>query len=126
MRVLFGEPATRASSLLLCAVIAITSITMTLPARATELPNYSVEQWCEEVARSAGARSEVLYGGCIDQEQSAYDHLKQSWADVPVQTRTWCDEVARSAGPGSYMLLNGCVDQENSARQQNSTRRFQR
>jgi hypothetical protein len=110
----------------LIALAIFTSALISPSARAAELPNYPVERWCDQVARSAGSRSEMIYGGCIKQEQTAYDHLKRSWADVPSQTQNWCDQVARSSGGGSYMILNGCVDQESSARQQNSTRRFQR
>jgi hypothetical protein len=32
------------------------------------VPFYSVESWCQKVAKSVGAMSEVIYGGCIDQE----------------------------------------------------------
>jgi len=107
--------------------IALTSLGSPLPtAVAGGLPDYPVEQWCDQVARLGGSRSELLYGGCIGQEQTAYDHLKGTWGDAPPQTQNWCDQVARTGGGGSYMMLNGCVDQENAARQQNSTRRFQR
>jgi hypothetical protein len=62
----------------------------------------------------------------LDQEQSAYDALKETWAALPGQTQTWCDEVAKSTGGGSYMILNGCVEQENSAAKKNSARQFRR
>ncbi|GAB9242109.1 hypothetical protein BDS110ZK12_39450 [Bradyrhizobium diazoefficiens] len=104
----------------------VSSIWAPLAAKASELPNYPVEKWCDQVARAGGTRSELIYGGCIDQEQSAYDHLKGAWGGVPPQTQKWCDQVARSGSGGSYLILNGCVDQEDAARQQNSTRRFQR
>lgn len=93
---------------------------------AADLPDYAVEKWCDQVSRTSGSRSELIYGGCIDQEQTAYDRLKATWSSVPSQTRNWCAQVARSGGGGSYTILNGCVDQENTARQQNTTRRFQR
>ena len=110
----------------LIALAIISSASISPSVRAAELPTYPVERWCDQVAKSAGPRSEMIYGGCINQEQTAYDHLKGSWAELPLQTRNWCDQVARSSGGGSYMILNGCVDQESSAREQNSTRRFQR
>jgi hypothetical protein len=95
-------------------------------ARAAELPYYEVEKWCETIARSAGARSELIYGGCVNQEQSAYDALKPRWASLPAQTQRWCDQVARASGSGSYLILNGCVQQEISAGQENSRRQFRR
>jgi hypothetical protein len=94
--------------------------------QASEIPNYTVAQWCDKVAKSAGDRSEMIYGGCISQEQSAYDGLKHRWKTLPIATQNWCDRVARSSGTGSYMILNGCVAQEINAGQQNSRREFQR
>jgi hypothetical protein len=96
------------------------------PADASEIPFYSVEQWCDTVAKSVGPRSEVIYGGCVDQEQSAYDTLKRVWNTLSAQTQNWCDRVARSTGGGSYTILNGCVEQEINASQENSTRQFRR
>ena len=84
------------------------------------IPFYLVESWCQKVAKSVGAMSEVIYGGCIDQEQSAHDDLKRLWNTLPAQTQNWCDRVARSTGDGSYVLLNGCVGQEITAGQENS------
>jgi len=95
-------------------------------AQTPELPSYEVEKWCDVVARSAGSRSELIYGGCIEQEQSAYDELKERWASLPVQTRHWCQQVAKSGGKGSYAILNGCVEQEIAAKQENAKRQFHR
>jgi hypothetical protein len=94
--------------------------------RASEIPIYPVEQWCDKVAKSVGARSEQIYGGCISQEQSAYDGLKNRWSTFPSATQSWCDRVARSSGAGSYTILSGCVEQEIKAGQENSRRQFQR
>jgi hypothetical protein len=96
------------------------------PAFASEVPFYSVKQWCDTVSKSAGNRSEMIYGGCIDQEQYAYNSIKEAWSTLPAQTQKWCDSVARSTGAGSYMILNGCIQQEMSAGKENSRRQFQR
>jgi hypothetical protein len=93
---------------------------------AGELPSYPVEQWCDRVASSSGPRSELIYGGCIKQEQSAYDSLKGTWSVLPSQMQSWCDTVAKSGGAGSYLILNGCVQQEQNAGRENSTRQFRR
>src|SRR5215467_4173931 len=74
------------------------------------------------VANSVGAMSEVIYGRCIDQEQSAHDDVKTLWNTLPTQTQNWCDRVARSTGDGSYVLLNGCVGEEITAGHENSKR----
>jgi hypothetical protein len=92
----------------------------------TILPTYPVEKWCDQVSRSVGARSEMIYGGCIDQEQNSYNELKASWTTLSNHTQTWCDQVAKATGSGSYMILKGCVEQETQAAKENSTRKFQR
>jgi hypothetical protein len=91
------------------------------------IPNYQVERWCDQVARAAGARSEVIYGGCIDQEQSAYNALRDgTWGGLAPATRNWCDQVARSGGGGSFVILLSCANQETAASRQNGIRRFER
>ncbi len=58
----------------------------------------------------------MIYGGCMEQEQSAYDALKGEWPQLPAQMRRWCDKVARAGGGGSYVILQGCVEQERAAK----------
>lgn len=111
---------------LIQAILLIIGTSANISVWANEIPNYPVEEWCEQVSRAGGSKSEIIYRGCINQEQSAYDTLKRSWAGLSRQTQQWCDKVAGSTGGGSYMLLNGCVDQETSAGRESTTRRFQR
>ena len=98
----------------------------TITAIARDLPNYPVEEWCSSIASVSGAKSEVVYGGCIDQEQTAYDSLKTTWPDLPQQAKNWCDQIAKATGGGSYMVLKACLEKEDAARRQNSNRQFQR
>jgi hypothetical protein len=104
---------------------ALVVIIATSEARAEDLPDFPVEQWCKKVSKVAGD-SAVIYGGCIEQEQNAYDELKQTWAAVPGKTRSWCGQVAKSTGLGSFVILKGCIEQEAAARQENATRQFKR
>jgi hypothetical protein len=104
----------------------VLALLVATPAAAQSIPHYAVESWCNKVARSGGAKSEMIYGGCIDQEQSAYNELKGAWGALPIRMRAWCDQVAKSGGTGSYMILKGCIDQEQSAASTNSRRTFQR
>jgi hypothetical protein len=90
------------------------------------VPNYAVEEWCDKVARSVGPRSEVIYGGCIRDEQSAYDRLKTEWDMAPSAAQSWCDQVGRSVGPGSYQILLRCLEDEAEAARQNKTQPFKR
>lgn len=93
---------------------------------AQSVPEYPVERWCDQVARSVGSRSEVIYGSCIDQEQGAYDGLKGRWATIPAPARRWCDQVAKASGTGSYVILGSCIEQETAAGEQNQRRQFRR
>jgi hypothetical protein len=84
---------------------------------AYAMPRYNVEAWCEEVAGASGDYSSVIYNGCIEQEQSSYDQLKDDWSLLPSRVRSWCDQVAKASGHGSYLILDGCVRQEMDASQ---------
>jgi hypothetical protein len=79
------------------------------------MPVYEPSKYCERVASITGPRSEWLYGGCIDMEQSAYDGLKLQWDTMPIARQNWCDKIARVTG-GSYWLLKGCIDMEIAAK----------
>jgi len=112
---------------LLCVVGGLTFAAATIAAAASErLPIYSPERWCEHVARATGARSELVYGGCLDEEQSSYDALKPRWGDLSAQTQRWCNQVATAPGSGSYLILRGCVDEELKAAHENAQRQFRR
>jgi hypothetical protein len=77
----------------------------------------------QAVAKTSGG-SEMIYGGCVEQEQSSYDQLKESWSDVPRKTQAWCNQVAKASGPGSYMILKGCIEMEATAQKENAARQF--
>lgn len=112
-------------------VIAITSsVASILPSAQaqtrSDMPSYDVDQYCRAVARSTGAHSETIFGGCFDMEQQAYDALKPRWAALPASMRRHCDQVARSTGAGSYTILKGCVEMEESSASSNARRQFVR
>lgn len=56
----------------------------------------------------------MIFNGCIDMEQQAYDALKQYWATLPARPRNYCNEVAKVTG-GSYSILEGCIEMETEA-----------
>lgn len=89
------------------------AVIVSMPAYA--VPKYDVEGWCRQVASVGGSFSNMMFNGCIEQEQSSYDSLRTLWARVPPQTQEWCDQVARVGGNGSYMMLSGCIEQETNA-----------
>lgn len=85
-------------------------LSLSSAAEAGSVPRYSVDSYCQEVSDFGGGSS-MLYNGCIDMEQKAYNGLKSAWARIPAATQSYCDEVA-SFGGGSYALLEGCIDME--------------
>lgn len=78
------------------------------------MPRYDVEAYCQDVA-GAGGGSSMIYNGCIDMEQAAYDKRKAGWAQLSARIRSYCNEVARAGGGGSYSILDGCIDMESDA-----------
>ena len=83
------------------------------PAVAGEIPRFDVKGYCNSVADISGGSS-MIYNGCIDMEQQAYNALKSSWAGLPDRQQKYCHEVAEISG-GSYMILKGCIDMESDA-----------
>jgi hypothetical protein len=111
----------KASVVLTAAVLAAGGASQS---RAQGLPQFDVAAYCRVVAGIGGNYSQMLFGGCMDMEQSSYDALKQGWGQVPQATQQYCLQVARVGGPGSYMLLQGCVQMETAAGRQNQQRQF--
>lgn len=95
-------------------------LALPLVAQAQEMPRYDVENHCERVASVGGDFSNMVYNGCIDMEQAAYNGLRGSWGSIPARTRSHCDRVASVGGSGSYSTLQGCVDMEMSASESRS------
>lgn len=102
---------------------AVLALLISVEAAAQEMPRFDVEKACDEMARISGPRSEFLYNGCFNQEQTAYNALKPVWGGLPAAVRATCEEMTRLAGQ-TYFLLKGCVDQEMSAREANKDREF--
>lgn len=82
-------------------------------ASAQSVPRYDPAAYCIEVSEVSGG-SQMIYNGCLQMEQEAYNTLKMSWGSVPDRARSYCDEVARVSG-SSYSILKGCLDMETEA-----------
>lgn len=80
------------------------------PADAEGLPRYDVDKYCRSVSDMSGG-SQMIFNGCIELEQDAYDDLKPQWAQMPPKARSYCGQVAEMGG-GSYSLLSGCIELE--------------
>lgn len=101
-------------SVLRVAIAAVFAGLMAVPvARAQDMPRYDVEAYCQEVAEFSGG-SEMIFNGCMEMEQDAYNSRKAEWASLPGKARDYCDEVAEFSG-GSYAILDGCLDMETEA-----------
>jgi len=98
----------------------IAVVVLTVPAFAQAIPRYNVEGYCQQVAEISGG-SGMIFNGCMDMEQQAYNALKPVWAQIPGSSRNYCDEVARVSG-ASFSILKGCIDMETNAA--NSPRSF--
>lgn len=83
-------------------------------AQDASMPRFDVENHCQQVAEMSGG-SHMIYNGCMDMEQSAYDGLKGRWGGLPDRVRSHCRQVAEVGGGGSYSTLQGCVQMEMEA-----------
>lgn len=94
------------------------------PCATTVPPRFDPEAHCTLVSAVSGSPSEFIKNGCLESEQSSYDKVKRSWADVPDDTQNHCTTVALTQKGGSYMILEGCLQQEAEARKRNSGFQF--
>ncbi|HBO5585608.1 TPA: hypothetical protein ACXKAZ_000365 [Pseudomonas aeruginosa] len=88
-------------------------------------PRFDVPAYCKSLSSLSGTPSEVLYGGCMSQEQSAYNGLKAGWKSIPDAIKKHCAGIAKLDGIGSYSLLSGCVEQELQAKKANAAKSFE-
>jgi len=82
-------------------------------ASAQSLPRYNVDNYCQEVADFSGG-SAMIFNGCMEMEQEAYNSLQAVWPSTPRKSRDYCDEIARFS-KGSYSILQGCLAMEMDA-----------
>ncbi|MGI6852088.1 hypothetical protein [Mesorhizobium sp. 1B3] len=82
-------------------------------AKADSIPRYDPPAYCKKVSDVSGGAA-VIYNGCLEMEQEAYDHLKVVWSGISSNTQNYCDEVAR-VSDGSYTILKGCIEMEADA-----------
>jgi hypothetical protein len=96
------------------AILSFIAVLMTSStAIADSIPRYDPEAYCKQVSDISGG-SAMIFNGCMDMEQEAYDKRKDEWASIAPKTASYCDDVARVSG-GSYMMLDGCLDMEADA-----------
>lgn len=89
------------------------AVSIPTSAYTQEVPRYDVPSYCQGVTDFGGGSS-VIYNGCIEMEQEAYDSLKLAWFAASSRARSYCDGVARMGG-GAYSILKGCLDMEGDA-----------
>jgi hypothetical protein len=97
-------------------------LTIASPAFADAVPRYDVASYCQTVSDVSGG-SAMIYNGCVDMEQIAYNGLKARWGSIPSRVRSYCDEVGRVSG-GSYSILEGCIAMETEAANGTSTFKY--
>ncbi|WP_274628130.1 hypothetical protein [Arvimicrobium flavum] len=94
-------------------IYAVMALLAVAPAWASDIPRYDPPRYCKSVSDFGGGGA-MIYNGCIQMEQEAYDSLKRIWNGLPSKTKHYCDEVARF-GDRSYAILKGCIDMESDA-----------
>ena len=94
-------------------IFTIAAFMISPAAYAQSIPRYEPESYCKLVSDVSGG-SAMIFNGCMDMEQGAYDKRKAEWPSIPARAASCCDEVARESG-GSYTILDGCLDIEADA-----------
>ena len=93
-----------ASLVVLCAMLAGIGIRAALA--DSKPPHYDPTAYCEDFWK--GEKGEVHL--CVEEEQAAYNNLKEEWEEIPDRVKMSCDEVAKSwHGKGSYVGLYRCI-----------------
>lgn len=75
------------------------------PAKSSDLPQFSIDHYCNSVAKKGG---EVVLKPCLDDEQDAQTAMARDWSDFSERLQLECSAIARVAG-GSYGLLQECI-----------------
>ena len=94
-------------------IYAVMALLSVAPAWASDIPRYDPPRYCKSISDFGGGGA-MIYNGCMQMEQEAYDSLKRIWSSLPATTKTYCDEIARF-GDRSYAILKGCIDMESDA-----------
>lgn len=83
---------------------------------AQDLPDLDPVKMCRKQA-AAIEQGDWLVKACLDQEQEAYDTLKEQWPGLDTKTRQLCVKQARVISSG-YWMIQACVAQELQAREE--------
>lgn len=59
-----------------------------------QIPRYDVEAHCKSVADISGGSS-MIFNGCVEMEQEAYDDIKQIWSSLPQKQKNIVMKLAR-------------------------------
>lgn len=88
-------------------LFAFTVLTASSFAIAADIPRFDVEASCEEV--SGGSHD--MFNFCIEEEQAAYNQLRDAADSIDPQTIDYCTDVAGD----SYDMLLFCIEEETEA-----------
>lgn len=79
----------------------------------SSLPKFDVEKHCARALQGTWSLTRTR-AGCLHAEKQAYDQLKTSWMDLPMETRVFCGKVSRTVD-NSYATLQECVTTESGS-----------
>lgn len=102
-------------STLTCAAILACGVTA-LPATGASragggIPDFNVKGTCADAQKFGiqGSNKDIGYKGCLQDEQSAKDELKQRWSSFKASNKQNCVEQARAPSP-SYVEVLTCLE----------------
>lgn len=79
------------------------------------LPEWDRRDYCERSMRTMAVESAFMLRACLDQEERAFNMVRESWAAMPAASLRGCVRNMETLRANSYFLLNACVEQERGA-----------
>jgi hypothetical protein len=79
---------------------------------ASDLPVYDVDKYCKNEADTYG-KDPTMIEVCLDEEQKAYDKLKNIWSSLNKTVKTYCEQDLHLPETlSSYYRLMVCIGHE--------------
>lgn len=105
-------------------VVVVACFAATASASAQGLPEIDPMALCRRQADMI-RQGDWMLKACLDQEQQAYDSLKDAWPTLDAKTKSVCTRQSKAIRQG-YWLLHACVEQELEAKKQVQDFRFKK
>ena len=96
----------------LAIVVALTVLPHSTFALTTSLPKANIERACRDAQQAALPESRSsAYKACIRDEHTAFEQLRQRWANYSAEARATCGGLGSEVSP-SYVEMQTCLEMQ--------------